>query len=334
MDPQTAPTLDYLVQQIKDLTDAFRNHKHTGYDLTSKLYGTTISKAVFVDNLSLGDGLSTSGTLTLKRASGRGSVYILGGALAAGDFANTGGNAGFILGEDDADTLDKFYFGKPTSYIKYDGSELTVLGRVSSLGMRAFTNFETAARFISTLGGSGSNTFGNQGVTVAPGATGTSYARLLWWITQYVFNNNPIFTCSILALSGFATGDGRAYIGLGAPTISGSAIAVTGINYAGFLFQKVTNVTTLVASQCDGSGNRASANLITVTNGDSLELFVKMNATSIQYFYRKNGGALTLGATLTTFMPTGSETYIMFGSTNSASTDDFQVQLQCASYEH
>ena len=219
-----------------------------------------------------------------------------------------------------------------TASVTKDG--IATFAGLSSINMKAFTDFETAGRFISTLGGTGSTTFGNQGVTVAPGATGTSYARLLWWITQYVFNNTPTFTCSMLALGGFTAGDGRAYIGLGAPTIDGSAIAVINRNYAGFLFVKTSGVTTLTASQCDGSGSRASANIVTITNNDSLELFIKVGTASIKYYYRLNGGALTLGATLSTFLPSGGETYIMFGSTNSATANDFQVQLQCAAYEH
>lgn len=206
---------------------------------------------------------------------------------------------------------------------------------ISSLNMKAYTSFETSARFISTLVGSGTNTFGNQGVTVAPGITATSSARLLWWITQYVFNNNPTFTCSMLALGGFGVGDGRAWIGMGAPTINGSSLSVLSVSCAGFRFQKISGVTTVVASNNNGdASNSTETSLITIVDNDSLELIVRMTAANIKYYYRKNGGALTLGATHTTRMPTASETYIMFGATNSGTTDNFQVQLQCAAYEH
>jgi len=206
---------------------------------------------------------------------------------------------------------------------------------MSSLNMKAYTNFETTGRFISTLIGSGTNTFGNQGVTVSPGITGTSSARLLWWITNYVFHNNPSFTCSILALGGFSTGDGRAFIGLGSPTISGSALTMISVSIAGFRFQKASGVTTLNAINNNGdASNTTETSLITIANGDSLELFLKFSASNIKYYYRLNGGTLTLGATHTTRIPTASETYISFMSTNSATTDDFKLQIQCAAYEH
>jgi hypothetical protein len=206
---------------------------------------------------------------------------------------------------------------------------------MTSLNMKAFTNFEGSARFISTLINSGTTTFGNQGVTVAPGVSSTSSARLLWWISQYVFNNNPTFTCSFLALGSFSSGDGRAYIGLGAPTLTGSVLQLLSINCVGFRFQKVSGVTTMSAANNNADGsNYTETNLTTVADNDSMELFIKMSATDIKFYYRKNGGTLTLGATHTTRIPTASENYIMVGVTNSAGTDNFQFQMQCASYEH
>jgi len=204
---------------------------------------------------------------------------------------------------------------------------------VTTLNMKAYTNFENSGRFILT--GDVAPVFGNQGMTVAPGAVATHYARALWWVTGSVFNNEPTFTCSLYALDGFEVGDGVAYIGLGNPTISGSSFTEQNKNHCGFEFKKTAGVTTITLIQCDGSGSVDFENSwLTVENGDSIELFLKLKSTGIEYWNRKNGGALSAVTTLTDYMPSGSETYISFMSSNKASTDDFKLQMQCAAYEH
>lgn len=207
---------------------------------------------------------------------------------------------------------------------------------MTSLNLKAYTSFEASGRFISTSGGTGSSTFGNQGMTIATGATGTSYNRVLWWITNFVYNNNPSFVTSMLILAK-GSGDARAFIGLGSPTIDGTSIAATGTNHAGFRFLKNSGTLSVEATQCDGSGSRDNASIAALSNlsdNDSLELFMKMTSTSIKYYYRLNGGTLTLGATLSSTMPSGSETYISFMVTNTGSANDCQLQMQCAAYEH
>jgi len=256
----------------------------------------------------------------------------------------------------DTDGKAKLYIGDSTNSMKWDGTTLTVKGSftagsininnnaiidssgnatfigVSTLNMKAYTNFETAGRFVLS---DNVPVFGNQGMTVAPGATADHYSRALWWVTNYVFNNDPTFVCSILALDGFEVGDGRAFIGLGNPTISGSAFTENGKDYCGFELKKVSGVTTVTLVQCDGSANLDYSNSwLTIANGDSIEFFIKMKSTGIEYRNRKNGGAITAATTLTSYMPSGSETYIGFMSTNLNTTDDFKVQIQCAAYEH
>ena len=263
------------------------------------------------------------------------------------------------------DNVLKWYLGDATNYIQWNGTTLTITGTItgstitggslnigngnftvdssgnasaigmSTLNMKAYTNFEASGRFISTLGGTGSNTFGNQGVTVAPGTTGTSYARLLWWISNYVFSNNPTFTCAVLCLGGFTSSDGVGFIGIGEPTISGSGLTETGKKYCGFEFKKTSGTTTLIAVQCDGTSNvDFSGTLNTLTNNDYIELFLKMTSTGVNYYTRLNGGALSSVTTLSSYLPTGAGNYIQFCSSNKGTTTDFQIQLQCAAYEH
>ena len=218
------------------------------------------------------------------------------------------------------------------SIIDSDG-EATFVG-VTTLNMKAYTNFEGSGRFITSVGGSGAATFGNQGCTIAPGATATSFCRMLWWITNSVFSSKPTFTCSLLCLGGFTSSDGVAFVGLGTPTFSGLGFTETTGHIAGFEFKKSGGATTMTILQGDNSGNVDYVNdVTTLTNNDSLELYIKVNTSDIQYYYRKNGSTLTLGATLSDYMPTAGN-YIGFASSNKGNAVDFQVQLQCAAYEH
>lgn len=252
------------------------------------------------------------------------------------------------------DTM-KMYVGDATNFMKWDGAALTISGTISggslninnnaiidssgnatfigvtSLNLKAYTNFETAGRFLLA---DVVPTFGNQGMTVAPGATATHFSRALWWVTNYVFNNNPSFTCSLLILSK-GTSSGVGFVGLGFPTITGSGITETGRNYCGFEFDKTAGVLTVYAIQCDGGGTATfSGTLQTLADGDSLELFIKMNTASIDYYTRLNGGALSAKTTLSTHLPSGGETYISFIASNKGNTVDMQLQFQCAAYEH
>lgn len=254
----------------------------------------------------------------------------------------------------------KLNLGDATNFLKWDGSAITFSGDISggslnindkaiidsdgnatfvgvtSLNMKVYTCFETKARFIDTVSNSGTSVFGNQGMTMATGTTSTSHVRMLWWITGTVFNNNPTFTCSLLCLNNFLSGDGIGFIGLGNPTISGSGFTETGTNYCGFQIKKSSGVTTVIASQCDGGGSVTfTGTLRTLVDGDYLELFIKKNGTtSIDYYTRLNGGALSAVSTLSATLPSGSDTHIQFSVSNKAGTDEFKIQLQTAAYEH
>lgn len=155
MDPSTSPTFDTLVQRVQGLEDALRSHRHTGFDLTQKLVGTSVSRMIVTDNSFMGDGKTRSGTLTMQLAPNLGDVYIRAG-LDAGDFANTSAKTGFILGIDDSDSdKAKFYFGSSTAYIQYDGSTLTVVGTITATS-GTIGGFNIGADYIRDV----ANTFG------------------------------------------------------------------------------------------------------------------------------------------------------------------------------
>lgn len=257
----------------------------------------------------------------------------------AGDTYANRATADFVVTESGSVTMSNANITGGTLTIgnnaSIDSSGNATFISVSTLNMKAYTNFEASGRFITNVGGSGSATFGNQGCTIAPGTTATSYCRMLWWITNNVHSNNPTFTCSVLCLGGFTSSDGVAFIGLGTPSFSGSGFTETTGDICGFEFKKTSGSTSLTVLQGDGSGNIDFVNSITtLTNNDSIELYIKVGTSSIKYYYRKNGGSLTLAATLSNYLPNSSDNYIAFASSNKGNTVDFQIQLQCAAYEH
>ncbi len=212
---------------------------------------------------------------------------------------------------------------------------LTAIG-LTSLNMKAYTDFETAGRFIAS-GGAGTNppAFGNTGATIITSAVATTFCKILWQANGFVFNNNASFTASLQCATGFAAGDGVGFIGLGNPTIDGSGFTETGTNYCGFEIKKASGVTTIIPVQCDGGGTVTfGSSFATLSNGTWLELFIKMRSGAIDYYVRVNGGTLSAPTTLSATLPSGADNNIQFSLSNKGSANDFSYILGSASYEH
>lgn len=283
-----------------------------------------------------------------------------GGSIQQGKSTFDNTTTGFILGMDSKVGLAKFYIGSPSVYLNWDGATLTTNGTitggslaigsnatidssgnatfigVSSINKKAYTNFESSGRFISVVGGTGANTFGNQGVTVSPGATSTSYSKLLWKIGN-VFTNNPTFTITIYANSLHqASGTSRCFFGMGQPTVAGTGITYTSLSFIGFVINKDSNVVNVGSACNDGNvDGGVGANFTTIADTDVLEVFIKVTATSVKWYYRKNGGAIALGDTQTTRIPSSTdEDTILFATSNAGTAVDFSLIVQCAAYEH
>jgi len=88
--------------------------------------GTNVEIRGALQTGSITVGSSTvPGQITLAVAAGEGDTYIASGKT---DFVNTG-TSGFILGiDDDDEDKVKFYIGNETSYLNWDGEDLTVKG--------------------------------------------------------------------------------------------------------------------------------------------------------------------------------------------------------------
>jgi len=108
----------------------------------------TTGDASLLGSLKLGDGTTTSGTITLSIADGQGDCYI---ATGKTDFTNT--DTGFILGIDDSDSNKaKFFIGNSTDYLNWNGSKLTItLAEADSIVLNAGGNI----KLVSVAGDSG-----------------------------------------------------------------------------------------------------------------------------------------------------------------------------------
>ncbi len=207
---------------------------------------------------------------------------------------------------------------------------------VSTLNKKAYTNFEGSGRFINTTtaGLTIAPIYGNQGVTIDPTATASRYCRILWYIAN-VFTNSPTFTTTLLANS-LGAGDARGFIGIGQPTVDENGIVYSGNSQIGFRVDKTSGVTTVSSETNDGgSGTSQGASMTTLVDGDVLELFFKATPTAVKFYYRKNGGTITLSNTQTTHIPVAAgETSLTFAVTNTGSANAYSLILQCAAYEH
>lgn len=196
--------------------------------------------------------------------------------------------------------------------------------------------FEKASRFNPTLGGSGAIIYGVFGATYQSGATAGSYVSQKLAMCRnnaYIYSGSPVFTCrcGITNTGANASFNGSAFIGLGTPTVYAPGHIFTG-NHVGFKILIVSGVKTLYATQGDGSETASSA-LATLVNGDELELVVKVNGTtSVDYFFRINGGSWSSPVTLTTNIPTSADKEMQFSLANNNTSYEFDMDFESLSY--
>lgn len=194
------------------------------------------------------------------------------------------------------------------------------------------TAFETAGRF--QVAGVGTATFGS-GCTVDTSASTTSSIDLRMQIDPA---GNIMFRSPTLSFTrvywnnvGLA---GTAFLGMGVGlTVSGSAITYTG-KHVGFKATFSGSTGTLFATQADGTTENVSSSLTTFVAGDCFDFVIQVNGTaSVDYYWSKNGGALSAATNLTTNLSvtTGQQVIQWAACTNTSSARN-QMILYGASY--
>lgn len=218
-------------------------------------------------------------------------------ATAAQITAGTASESGFPL----VVTPDQLALSTPT----FNGSLLTNLPLV--IGTKVSTLFETSGRFTGAVTGSGANSYGTTGVVLSNGGGSAGSNNVLLTITN---SSNDLYLDSPLFHATVTLGDhdgnlnsSTSFFGIGNLTVASAGITLTG-RHVGFKFLKTGGATTLYGTQADGSTETASSALSTGVNGDIFDLYFRMNnTTSVDYYWRKNGGSLSSAVNLTTNIP-------------------------------
>ncbi len=249
------------------------------------------------------------------------------------DLANTFGLASTVTAGDDV----RFWAGNTYANRAIAPFRVTESGVVTSTGSsvitsRLSTNFEASGRFTTpVLIGAGAVSFGTSGLSISPGATGTSSASETWFVNQQVFKGSPTFSILVEANVIQNAGTGSSYFGLGAVTVNGSGHTYT-TNHAGFKFLKSSGIV-LYATQGDGMTEATAILQANIVNSDDIDLILRFNGTSsVTYYWRVNGGAI-LSSTISTNVPTAISNIIQFSTSNDATAFTYSWYCLSASYE-
>ncbi|MFA4818602.1 MAG: hypothetical protein WC621_02045 [Patescibacteria group bacterium] len=199
------------------------------------------------------------------------------------------------------------------------------------------TEFSTSARFELVSVGSGTTSFGSYGVSVNTGATITSSQsiRVNFQTTNAkLFAGSPIYSVLVNAAAIDASnGAASTFFGIGQPTVNGSGHTYTDA-HIGFKIIKSGGVVNLYATQADGTTENASASLTTLAGSEFLDLiFVVNGTTSVDYYWRKNGGALSAATNLTANLPTAIEGKLQWSVSNNDTAVIFRIELVGSNYQ-
>jgi len=192
------------------------------------------------------------------------------------------------------------------------------------------TNFEATGRF--TLGGN-LPTFGTNGAAMATAATANSLSQVLWNISQQgafaAYGGSPKFNCSINTF--VIANSGMIFVGIGMPTSGGTFLNTA--NHIGFKILITGGVASLYGTHADGVTEQATAALTTLANTDSLDLIAIVNSTtSVDYYWRKNGGAISAKTTATGNVPTANENQVGFFADNQSNANVVSCKVSGATY--
>lgn len=184
--------------------------------------------------------------------------------------------------------------------------------------------FESTSRFSNTVIGTGSQTFGVEGLTMSTGGTATSSNDTVFsWIGAFatgVFSTKGRISTTPTA--------GSSFFGMGQLTVAGTGITYTREHY-GFKIIYSGSVGTLYATNADGTTETAT-NITTGTITDT-RTYVAFNTNNVNIKYYLD---LTLKATHTTNLPVGaSENNISFDISNNSTATTFAIILHGFNYQ-
>lgn len=231
-----------------------------------------------------------------------------------------------------------------TTASKVSGAALTSLasipsnaGQIPAANLPAETKtifatvFEDTGRYTETVTGSGTATYNTSGVTVFAGGGSSGSSNVTGNIIPAganIYANSPLFS-TVVGIGDHDSNlnSSHAFFGIGNLTVATAGITFTE-RHVGFKILKSGGTVSLYASQADGTTETASSALTTVVNGDVLELIFVMNgSSSVDYYWRKNGSALSSATNLTTNIPSGTTSTLQAAcsTVNTASAATYTV---------
>lgn len=196
------------------------------------------------------------------------------------------------------------------------------------------TDFEASGRFTSIVN-SGTNSYNTNGLVMDTTVTTTRNAGITWAVNPAgagdTYAGNPIFTCSFTFANVGTTGS--SYFGIGTATAAGSGHTYT-LKHAGFKVLIATSTASLYATQADGSTETASSALTTITANDWVDVALQVvGSSSVNYWWRLNGGAWSAATNLATHVPTSSSLGLQFSVSNNSTATENIVNVTTASYQ-
>ena len=202
------------------------------------------------------------------------------------------------------------------------------------------TDFSVSGRYTNTVTGTGATGHGGTSGGVLATGNGTlsgGSASIKWNITHTktdnLYLNNPIVTIKVIFTSDASTGSGNSFFGIGEPTVATSGHTFT-VAHAGFKITKTAGVVSVYATQADGTTETASSALTTLVNNDFLELSFKFNgSSSVDYYWRKNGGAISAPTTLSTNVPTTGGSSLQVSADSNSTISIYGFNIPQATYQ-
>jgi len=170
------------------------------------------------------------------------------------------------------------------------------------------TAFETAARFTETNVSGGNSTFNTQGVELDTSATISSSTQIKWNLVRAenaggLFTTFPAQFGAFLGIDTFGT-DRQDFYGLGTPTVGASGITYTD-DHIGVKIVRASSGTTTVSATTALSSTESATALTTVVADDTVDVCIELvSASSIKFYYRKNGSTWSAATEITTNIPT------------------------------
>lgn len=199
------------------------------------------------------------------------------------------------------------------------------------------TDFSSTTRFNKAVSG-GTNTFGTDGLVLNTTSTTSRWAitRFDWGASWGGGSTFPIGSPSFSSRFYISVGSDMVFLcGIGEminDTAGGSTTCTS--KHIGF---KITRTSSgdieLFATQANGTTESATK-MATVATANEIEVIFQVNgSSSVDYYYRVNGGALSSATNITTNMPTTAEAWVCWGINNRSSAADSSAYIFNGSFQ-